>query len=160
MYIRTATMQDLEQIAQIEQECFPAAEAADRHAFENRIYHFSDSFFVLEKDGVLCGFINGSVTDRTTIADEMYENAALHDPNGAYQAVFGLDVLPQYQKQGLAKALMEHLIAQSKLRGRKGVILTCKETLIPFYEQFGFVCKGISDSTHGNAVWYDMQLKF
>ena len=160
MHIRTATLQDLHQITSIEQKCFPAAEAADEHAFAQRIKAFSSSFYVLEKDGEIIGFINGSITNHTTIVDEMYENATLHDPNGKYQAVFGLDVLPEYQKQGFARALMQHLIAQSKQQNRKGVILTCKKRLIPFYEKFGFVCKGRSASVHGNAVWYDMQLDF
>ena len=30
--------------------------------------------------------------------------------------------------------------------------------LIPFYEQFGFQNLGISKSTHGGVVWYDMLL--
>ena len=39
-------------------------------------------------------------------------------------------------------------------------ILTCKEKLIGFYEKFGYVNLGISDSKHGGAVWYDMILEF
>ena len=45
-------------------------------------------------------------------------------------------------------------------KGCKGCILTCKEKLIGFYEKFGYVNLGISDSKHGGAVWYDMILEF
>lgn len=38
--------------------------------------------------------------------------------------------------------------------------MTCKEKLIPFYEQFGFINEGISESVHGNVVWYQMRLLF
>lgn len=55
---------------------------------------------------------------------------------------------------------MEQMIAVAKAVGRKGVILTCKDKLVRYYESFGFVNKGISESTHGNAVWYDMILEF
>ena len=48
----------------------------------------------------------------------------------------------------------------AKQSGRKGLILTCKEGLIGFYEQFGYKNMGISASVHGGAVWYDMILEF
>ena len=44
--------------------------------------------------------------------------------------MFGLDVLPQYQRRGIAADLMEHLIADAWKRGKKGMILTCKERLL------------------------------
>ena len=61
---------------------------------------------------------------------------------------------------GCATKLMEHVIADVKAQGRKGIVLTCKESLIPFYEKFGYVNEGKSMSKHGGAVWYDMRLVF
>ena len=55
---------------------------------------------------------------------------------------------------------MEHMIGDARNRGRRGLILTCKEKLIHYYESFGYVNQGISQSTHGGAVWYDMVLEF
>ena len=52
------------------------------------------------------------------------------------------------------------VIADVKEQERKGIVLTCKESLIPFYERFGFVNEGKSMSKHGGAVWYDMRLVF
>ena len=37
MNIRTATLQDIDQIAAVEKECFPAAEAATKEEFEQRL---------------------------------------------------------------------------------------------------------------------------
>ena len=104
--------------------------------------------------------INGAVTDRKTICDEMFEDAGLHRPDGAYQSIFGLDVIPERRRQGVAAALMEHMIQSAREAGRKGVILTCKDRLIPYYEKFGYRSMGLSDSVHGGAVWYDMILEF
>ncbi len=73
---------------------------------------------------------------------------------------FGLDVIPEYQHQGLASRLMEHLIADAQEKGREGLILTCKDRLIGFYERFGYKNLGLSQSVHGGAVWYDMILEF
>lgn len=158
--IRNAAPDDLEQVAAVELACFPAAEAADKKSLRERLASFPESFLVAEADGKIVGFINGAVTDRTTISDEMFEDISLHDPNGAYQSIFGLDVLEEYRHKGLASRLMRTMIGKAKERKKKGLILTCKDRLIGFYEQFGYVNKGVSESVHGGAVWYDMILEF
>ena len=55
---------------------------------------------------------------------------------------------------------MNAVIKETFEKGYKGCILTCKEKLISFYEKFGYVNLGISNSKHGGAVWYDMILEF
>ena len=158
--IRTAVSEDLDQVTAIEAVCFPKAEAADRASFAHRLATFPDSFFVAVHDGKIIGFVNGCVTNEKTIRDEMYEDSSLHDSKGAYQSIFGLDVLPEYQRQGIAAKLMEQMIRDAKERGRKGLILTCKDRLIHYYEKFGYKNKGVSQSVHGGVVWYDMLLEF
>ena len=41
---------------------------------------------------------------------------------------------------------------------RQGISLTCVENLIPYYERYGFVSKGISDSQLAGETWYNMVL--
>ncbi|MBS6642853.1 MAG: GNAT family N-acetyltransferase [Clostridiaceae bacterium] len=158
--IRTVRDTDLDDVTAVEAACFPAAEAADRSSFKQRIRVFPDSFFVAEKDGQIIGFINGCVTDQKVICDEMFEDSSYHNPDGAYQSIFGLDVMPEYRQQGIAAGLMNFLIEDARKKGRKGLILTCKDRLIRYYEKFGYQNMGISGSTHGGAVWYDMILEF
>ena len=90
----------------------------------------------------------------------MFEDSGLHRADGMYQSIFGLDVIPEYRRQGVAADLMNHLIQTAKARGKKGMILTCKDRLIHYYEKFGYRSLGISGSVHGGAVWYDMLLEF
>ena len=59
-------------------------------------------------------------------------------PDGAYQTVFGLDVREAYRNQGIAGKLLDFLSDTAKERGKKGVILTCKEHLLKFYGSHGF----------------------
>ena len=158
--IRKAKQSDLAALADVEACCFPVSEAASKEAIQKRLETFGDCFFVAEMPhGEVIGFINGCVTDRTTICDEMFADVTYHSPEGAYQSVFGLDVLPQYQRRGIAADLMEHLIADAWKREKKGMILTCKERLIPYYERFGYRNLGKSQSVHGGAIWYDMLLE-
>lgn len=157
--IRKVKPEDLDAVVNVEAECFPEAEAATRSSLDNRINTFPDSFYVAEDNGRIIGFVNGCITNSRSIYDELFSDASLHDPNGYYQAVFGLDVVPEYRNQGIAAKLMNHLIEASMKNGRKGLILTCKEHLIHYYSKFGFVNLGVSGSTHGGAVWYDMILE-
>ena len=159
--IRNVKIEDLDQVTEVEALCFPTAEAAVEASFRQRIETFPDSFFVAEdENGRIIGFINGCVTDERTIRDEMFEDSGLHRPEGLYQSVFGLDVIPEFRRQGVAADLMNCLMQEAKARGKKGMILTCKDRLIHYYEKFGYRNLGLSASVHGGAVWYDMLLEF
>ena len=158
MEIRTATMADLPAIAQLEAVCFPAAEAATEASFARRLEAYPNHFWVLINGETIVSFVNGLVTNEPDLQDDMYDNAALHDENGAWQMIFGVDTHPDYRRQGCAGKLLEHVIRQSKAQGRKGLVLTCKDKLVPYYAKFGFVSEGISQSTHGDVIWYQMRL--
>ncbi|WP_313180049.1 GNAT family N-acetyltransferase [Lacrimispora sp.] len=159
--IRKVRKEDLDRVAEVEALCFPPEEAAGREAIGHRIDHFPESFLVAElSDGTIIGFINGCVTDGDTICDEMFEKADFHNPDGAYQSVFGLDVIKEWRGRGVAAALMKRFMEEAGKRGRKGMILTCKDRLIHYYEKFGYRNMGVSGSVHGGAVWYDMRLDF
>lgn len=157
---RIAQLSDLDRVTEIEYICFPAEQAATRAAFEQRIKTFPSHFILLEHEGTPIGFVNGAVLDARYIEDEMYERTDSHNERGAYQSVYGLDVLPEYRGRGLAHKLMAQLIDQAKKEGRRGVTLTCLEEKIGFYETMGFKNEGVSDSSHGGVVWNNMILEF
>lgn len=156
--IRKANVSDLDSIINIEQICFPPAEAANEDSFRDRFEVFGDNFIVAIKDKRVIGFINGAITDKEELPDELYHDANLHKSNGDYQTVFGLDVLPEYRKHGIGAMLINALIELSKERKKIGIVLTCKNEKIHYYEKFGFVNRGVSKSSHGGALWNDMTL--
>ena len=158
--IRMAIPEEAGILAEIEGICFPPQEAASPEQIEERMRTFPENFVVAEADGKPVGFINGGTTDRPYLPDEMYHDASLHIPGGDYQTVFGLNVLPEYRHQGIAGELVEYFSALAEKRVKKGVVLTCKERLIGFYENHGFQCYGEADSSHGGAEWYDMRNVF
>ena len=161
MHIRTASMADLAAVAAVEGACFPAAEAATEKDFAARLAVYPNHFWLLEEDdGTLVSFVNGLVTDEPLLRDEMYADTSLHNEHGAWQMVFGVNTLPQYRRRGLAGQVLERVIADARAQGRKGCVLTCKDKLIHYYEKFGFQNEGVSASTHGGVVWYDMRLTF
>ncbi|MGN8800203.1 GNAT family N-acetyltransferase [Candidatus Merdisoma sp. HCP28S3_D10] len=160
MLIRTATMKDLEAVAAVEAECFPPAEAATKEAFAKRLEYYGNHFWLMYDGDKLISFVDGFVTDEADLTDEMYEKAELHNEHGAWQMIFGVNTVPSYRKRGCAGELIKRAIADAKAQGRKGLVLTCKDRLVPYYAKFGFVNEGVSESVHGNAVWNQMRLTF
>lgn len=158
--IRQAIADDITKIAYIEEKCFPKSEAASLKSFFERFMAFPECFLVAEVDGTVVGHINGCVTSYDKLIDALYHNAALHEPDGPWQTVFGIAVLPEYQQQGIASALMENFKVNAEKRGKQGILLTCKDEKLGFYEKLGFTYVGVSGSGHGGARWNDMMFNF
>ena len=159
--IRTATMDDLNQIARVEAECFPAAEAANAEEFKERLEHYADHFWLMFEGDKLISFVDGFVTDEPDLRDEMYADASLHNPKGAWQMIFGVNTIPSHRCRGYAGLLIRRAISDAGEQGRKGLVLTCKPEKVAYYAKFGFADEGISEnSTHGGVVWHQMRLTF
>ena len=157
--IEQAKAEDLKDIANIEAICFPQTEACGYEEFVKRNEVFGENFLVARKDDQIVGFINGNETSQRYLPDCFYSDASLHDPKGIYMTVFGIDVLPTYQHQGIASMLMHAYIDLARKKGKEGIILTCKDRLLPFYESFGYKKLQDSLSSHGGAKWNDMFLE-
>ena len=160
MIIRHATTDDIDEIAYVEALCFPKEEAASPQSITDRVKAFPNNFWLCFVDNKLVSYIDGLVTDTPDLSDNMFENASLHDESGAWQMLFSVCTHPEHQGKGLASVVMKKLISDCKKGKRKGVVLTCKEALLPFYARFGFVNEGVSKSEHGGALWYQMRLRF
>lgn len=157
MHIRQARPGDLPAIAALEARGFPPAEAASPESFAARFAVFPHCFFVAEDQGAIVGHINGCMTHFDTCRDELYHDTSLHSDDAPYQAVFGLVVAPERRRQGIGAALVRHFVETARRRGKKGVVLTCKEHRIAFYQSLGFRLLSRSASRHGQACWYDMR---
>ena len=161
MNVKYATAEDIAALAAVEAECFPPAEAATEKEFIERVRHYGNHFWLMYEEEKLIAFVDGFVTDEPDLTDEMYEYAAMHNENGAWQMIFGVNTIPDYRRHGYAGELILRAIEDARKQGRKGLVLTCKEKLIPYYAKFGFADEGVSEkSTHGNVVWHQMRLTF
>ena len=160
MIIRYGNIDDLSAISSVESECFPPLEAASSSSIKQRLIHFPECFWLLYENDTLISFVNGMYIDIADLTDEMYEDASMHDSDGKWQMIFGVDTIPDYRNQGYAARTLNAAIDDSRKRGKLGLVLTCKEKLIHYYEKFGFVNEGISESVHGNVTWYQMRLTF
>ncbi|PGL69074.1 N-acetyltransferase [Bacillus sp. AFS055030] len=154
--IRNVRLEDLSELVEIENLCFSKEEAATKQAFEKRIKLIPDSFFVAEEDGKLVGLVNGPVINEAFITDDLFSEIKKNPSTGGHQSILGIAVSPQNQNKGIASKLLSHIEKVSKENNRDSITLTCKENLIRFYENHGFINNGISSSTHGGVKWYNM----
>lgn len=158
--IRKAGAGDLDEIMRIEKDCFPPQEAAGRESMGQRLHTFPHTCWVLEDEQKIFGFISAMPARQEKLTDEMYHGIRLYREDGEWLMVFGVDVHPMYQGRGFGGMLIKEMIRETKAMGREGIVLLCKERMIPFYEKFGFVQEGLSESSHGGEKWYSMRIRF
>lgn len=146
------------QAVAIEQICFPPNEACSEKNMKDRISTAPDLFLVAvdKETGKIAGFLNGLATDEHAFRDEFFTNAGLHNPNGENIMLLGLDVLPEYRGQGLGRELVYQYLRREREKNRREVFLTCLKEKVIMYKKFGFVDRGIADSTWGGEEWHEM----
>jgi len=157
--IRHVVPDDLDGCFTVETSGFSAEEAATRETIRLRIDTFPQGFLVAEMDGRIVGILNSGATDKEDISDEELKQLVGHNPEGRNMVVFGLAVLPEFRKQGIARELMSRFAAETRDVKKKSILLLCKQALIPYYERLGFEHVGLSRSTHGGAEWHAMRLR-
>ena len=156
--LRTIRPEEAEAAAEIEAVCFPPNEACSREMMLQRVELASDLFLVAvdRSTGKLAGFLNGLATNETSFRDEFFTDACLHDPKGKNIMLCGLDVLPAYRKQGLARELVSCYCRREQERDRQRLILTCLASKVGMYEKMGFQDLGEADSAWGGEKWHEM----
>lgn len=143
----------------IEQICFPPNEACSEKNMKDRIVKASELFLVVvdKKTGKLAGFLNGLATNEKEFRDEFFTNADLNDSAGKNIMLLGLDVLPEYRKQGLGRELVYQYIRRERENSRRILILTCLPSKVDMYKKMGFHDGGISASSWGGEEWHEMR---
>lgn len=151
--------EEAEQAAEIERICFPPNEACSREMMIKRVKKAPELFLVAvdRQTGRLAGFLNGLSTDEEAFRDEFFTDADLYNPKGRNVMLLGLDVLPGYRMQGLARELVRLYSEREKERGRGRLLLTCLDAKVEMYEKMGFKDLGIANSAWGGEEWHEME---
>lgn len=155
---RSIRKEEAEQAARIEATCFPANEACRPDIMKARVQIFPETFLAAasRQTGKIVGFINGLATDEINLRDEFYTDPTLHDPDGSNIMILGVDVLPEYRRQGIAREMMRHFLHRESDKGRRLIVLTCLEDKVGMYKKFGFRDRGESASAWGGEKWHEM----
>jgi len=157
---RNICPEEAEQAVLIEQICFPPNEACSEKNMKERVARAPELFLVAvdRETGKIAGFLNGLATEETTFRDEFFTDASLYDPSGKNVMLLGLDVLPEYRGQGLAREIVRRYACRERDNNRSKLILTCLDSRVEMYKKFGFTDDGIANSTWGGEEWHEMSL--
>ena len=155
---RNIRQDEVNQAVEIECICFPPNEACSEKAMTERIAKVPELFLVaIDKEtGKIAGFLNGVATNEYKFRDEFFTDISFCDPDGRNIMLLGLDVLPEYRKQGLAREIVYEYCRRERENGRNMLILTCLENKVKMYKKLGFIDRGMSDSTWGGEDWHEM----
>lgn len=158
---RSILLEETDQAVAIEHICFPPNEACSRKAMTERIAAAQELFLVAidRTNGRVAGFLNGISTNETSFRDEFFTDISLHDPKGKSVMLVGLDVLPEYRGQGLAREIVRRYGERERANGRELLVLTCLEPKVEMYKKMGFRDLGIANSTWGGEEWHEMTFK-
>lgn len=147
--------------AEVERACFPPNEACTEEMMVERVAKAPELFLVAveRQTGKIAGFLNGLSTEEGKFRDEFFTDAGLYNPKGRNIMLLGLDVLPEYRGQGLARELVGQYIHRERKNGRHMLLLTCLEAKVGMYQKMGFEDQGIADSAWGGEQWHEMHYK-
>ena len=158
---RNIKQNEAEEAAEIERICFPPNEACSKKHMKDRVAGIADLFLVAidKENGKMAGFLNGLATDDEILKDEFFTDASLHNPEGKNVMLLGLDVLPEYRSQGLAREIMTQYVEREQKRGRECLYLTCLDNKVEMYKKMDYTDNGISGSAWGGEEWHEMGVK-
>ena len=151
---------EADEAAAVEAECFPPKEACTLEHMRDRVKAAKDIFLVAvdKESGKIVGFVNGIATNGDDFTDDYFTDASLHDKDGKNIMICGICVRPEYQKQGLARELVFNYCRMEQEKGRRLLILTCKEQKVKMYKKFGFTDRGEANSSWGGQKWHKMDM--
>lgn len=70
--------------------------------------------------------------------------------------LLGLDVLPEYRRQGFGSELVYQYLRREREKSRREIFLTCLKSKVKMYQKMGFTDRGIANSTWGGEEWHEM----
>lgn len=105
---RSILPEEAEQAVAIETECFPPHEACKPEIMRARVAIAPERFLVAvdRESGRIAGFIDGLAANDAHLRDAIYTDPSLHDPAGRNVMILGVNVLPAYRRQGLAREMI------------------------------------------------------
>jgi len=150
---------EAEQAVAMESICFPPHEQNPAEAVRAAVREANDTTIcaIDPATGKLAGMIMGLATDDEHFRDDFLSTPALHNPGGKNVMITGVEVLPEYRRQGLASEMMRRYLSAEKAKGRACAVLTCLDDKVAMYEKMGYTDFGLSASVWGGEQWHEMR---
>lgn len=156
MYLRNVQVKDLPFLVAIERENFEPAEQISEEVLAEYVSQESETCLIIGENETVLGFILARPTDVHYVTDSIFYKQESTVRKKDYLAIASLAVTRSAQGQGLGTLLLAALKEVAVVGCFKGISLTCKESLLGYYEMNHFEDLGVSESKFGGAIWMDM----
>ena len=166
--IRTAKIEDIPQILEVEKVTWGEGGAATKEVFESRIKIFPEGTLIALVEKKIVGVVATQIIDYNGNPKNLYEmtdNGCItktHNPKG--DTIYGVDlsVHPLYQNKGVGKKLLESI---GKLVVRYNLKQCMLGGRVPYYYKFADEIKiedyvNIEKQKGGNSIPPDPELSF
>ena len=155
MQIRYLQATDFAEVCQIEQENFIPEEQIAVEILADYCQTATISLAIADEDQ-LAAYLLVKSLPTATFTDKIYTEIGSLTEAGRYLGVASLSVATRYQGQGLGTLLLASLKEVAVEQGLEGIVLTCHEELVAYYEKNGFEEVGLSASTFAGQEWSEM----
>jgi len=143
--IRSARMEDLEKVAQLENRVWREL-GASQDDLRRRFFVFPQGFFLAVAGPDLLGFCCSLLTDTDARLAALNETfPPRHIPRGDYFFLFGLTVYPLFRRKGIARHLVAEELALAGKLGCRKVQLIANALSRPLFEKAGLSVVRASD---------------
>jgi ribosomal protein S18 acetylase RimI-like enzyme len=155
---RDARLADVDRCFEIETSAYEGDEAATREKIATRIETYPHGFLIMERDGVVTGFINSGCAYDVVMSDERFKELVGHDADAPNVVIMSVVIDPAYQKQGLSTLMMDKFVERMRNSGKRTIHLMCKERHVDLYKRLGYRYVQPSQSDHGGMAWHEMMM--
>ncbi|EAU86882.2 serotonin N-acetyltransferase [Coprinopsis cinerea okayama7 len=154
-YVEPDQLQDA---INIEQDGYPADEAASLSAFRLRQSQAPDLFLGAYIDGKLVGYVCSTLSNDETLTEESMKR---HVPGGKSVCVHSVCVDRGMWGKGVGGRLLGEYVkrvGEAGVNKYERILLITHDELRGFYEKAGFEWVGESSVVHGARKWYEMRI--
>ena len=115
--LRHVTLSDVPDLMAIEQACWPKALRSTKSQIKTRIKQYPQGQWGLVQGQELVGVLyTQKISDPLVLKTALFKSVeSLHEKDGKYLQLISLNVLPEYQQQGLGDLLRQQALLQASL---------------------------------------------
>lgn len=103
----------------------------------------------IENQNYINNYLSGNHLMYVALENEKIIGMINERGNGRISMLF---VDGEYQRQGIAKSLMERMVCELKLRGINKITLQSSPYAVPFYKNFGFIQTSVEQKLNGFII--------
>lgn len=154
--IRQASPKDIDALCLVEKAAFPLYRQARSAILANRIKLFPEGCYVILCENKIVGFSTALLIDDLCSLEALSPpDSQLHNPQGDIYYLRSVAIMPDYQRRGFGKTLIETQIETAHRLNKKKFRFTASQEVEAFYTHLGFKRITEYESFHGSiqAVW-------